>query len=52
MRSLSADDFFMFQQDGARRISTRHRHFPAAKEEMRETRRRLSACVGVRGAYK
>jgi len=34
----------MFQQDGtpARRISTRHRRSPGARErEMRETRRRL-----------
>jgi len=32
---------------------TQHRRFPGARErEMRETRRRLSACVPVRGTFR
>jgi len=45
MRRLFGDDFFMFQQDGtpARQHATLSLSWK--EREMRETRRRLSACV-------
>jgi len=42
--------FFCFNRTAPRRISTRHRRFHGAKE-MRETRRRLGACVRVCGGH-
>ena len=42
--------FLCFSRTASRRISTRHRRFPGARE-MREARRRLGACVRVRRAH-
>jgi len=51
MRRLSGDDFFMFQQDG----TSAHQHATPSlswsEKAMRETRRRLGACVHLRGAH-
>jgi len=51
MRRLSGDDYLCFNRTAPRRINTRHRRFPGARE-MRETRRRLGACVRVRGTFR
>jgi len=51
MRRLSGDDFLMFQQDGT---SAHQRATPShswSEKEMRETHRRLSACVRVWGTF-
>jgi len=51
MRRLSREDFFMFQQDG----TPAHQHASPSlswsEREMRETRRRLGACVRAREAH-
>jgi len=52
MRKLSQDEFFCVLT-GRRPCASRtqHRRFPGARET-RETRRRLSACVRVRGIFR
>ena len=57
MCRLSGVDFLCFNRMSPLRISTRHCRFPGARErEMRETRRRLGACVRervrVRGIFR
>ena len=41
----------MFQQDSAPALREQRRRFPGARES-REVRRRLSACVRVRGTFR